>query len=206
MDLGRRARLLLNRVFGRPAKDAAVLSAAEPAEGFGEFEEMLDELGAVAPEPDEDARLAAKDATIDELQTMLAGLRPLGQQLAESERARLEAERRLAEPESSPAKALLRKLRARESVLSRERERHAATREKLAERRRVAAARGREILGLRSATRRLERALEHERRRFDAVRPALPAAAVPPENAARAPSETSKANVAVRTPGRKGAS
>ena len=175
MDLGKRARLFLHRVFGRPAEDAP--AAVEPAEGFGEFEDMLDALGATAPEPGEDARLAARDATIAELQTMLAGLRPLGEQLAATERARLAAEARLAELEASQAKALVRKLGAREAVLARERERHAATREKLAERQRVAADRWREVQGLRAAKRRLERELQEERRRFDAVSPALPAPA-----------------------------
>lgn len=68
---------------------------APGAEEFGEFEDLLDGIGAEQVEDSADAALALKDNTIAELKTMLARLRPLGDRLAATERARLAAVRRV---------------------------------------------------------------------------------------------------------------
>ncbi len=152
-----------------------------------EFQELLAELGAENQEPDYATELARKDGTIAELQAMLNGLRGLGDLLAESEKRRLATEARVAALESELVQARedlarlpdfderqLRELEKREAVLAKERERHAATREKLSERKRVAAERWRELQQLRSEVRRLELSLADLKSRSEAPAP-LPA-------------------------------
>jgi len=170
--------------------------AEEPptADKMGEeFQQLLLELGAENQPPDYAVELAKRDGTIAELQTMLNGLRGLGDMLAETENLRLAAEKRSQELEAELARTTeeltqawqelaglpgpderhQRELARREAVLANERERHAATREKLAERKRVAAERWRENQQLRSEVRRLEQALAEAR---SAQAPALPGA------------------------------
>jgi uncharacterized membrane protein YccC len=146
-------------------------------EGLGaEFHELLADLGASDAPPDPAAEIASRDATIAELKGMLAGLRGLGDELALATRLRMEAEARCrsleadlqslraatqpAPTEAEPTTERLQKeLERRETVLANERERHAATRTKLLERRRIAAERWRELQDLRAQVRRLEQAL-----------------------------------------------
>lgn len=70
----------------------------EPSEsgGFDDFGDLMADLGAT-PVSAEDSALAIRDATIRELRSNLAGLRSLGDQLAETEKARLALESQLAE-------------------------------------------------------------------------------------------------------------
>ena len=70
--------------------DVAVAQKPFPKPGPGpvtEFGDLLESLDAVLPAVDESPVLALKDATIAELQRMLAQLRPVGDKLAETEGA-----------------------------------------------------------------------------------------------------------------------
>ena len=164
---------------------------AEGLDDSGEFEDLLADLGAESVEPDHAAELAQRDATIAELQTMLSRLQPLGEELGRAEKARLEAEARVRELEAELAAStedrprtvasLQRRLEEREAVLQREKERHRVTRDKLADRRRVAAARWHELRALRAEEARLRRELEARRDPCDAVRAPLPGSASPPK-------------------------
>ena len=148
---------VLRRLFDRLTSNRAPASGQVLEEKeSSEFDDMLMELGAEPAEPDP---IGQRDTTITELRGMLVGLRDIGDQFAVAENARIQGVERLDQ---------------REGVLERERERHAATREKLQERKEAAADRWRELQSLRATERRLRRELEHERGRMDALHAALP--------------------------------
>lgn len=163
--------------------------APDPASEFGD---LLESLDAVLPAMDESPVLALKDATIAELQKMLAQLRPVGDKLAETERYRLAAVARISELESerdSTRKAVYqvrvenarlrsevekqeRRIDEKGCALARANERLIKVREKLEERKRTAAQRWREIMELRAGKRKLERELDEERRASRRANPA----------------------------------
>jgi hypothetical protein len=85
------------RPIGAPclAQPPSATALESPGEqGFDELQDLLDSIGAEPAAPDPDAQLRLKDATISELTSMLAALRPLGDQLAATERARLDLKER----------------------------------------------------------------------------------------------------------------
>lgn len=185
-ELRDRLRRALSDGVGPPS---APTESTEP----DEFAELLEAIGSTASDDSAEAavrtQLALRDATIAELREMLTRLRGIGDRLARTEQERIrlvdriaalealraaEAEEALcaAERSQEALERLELKLSEREGVLARERERHAATREKLAEQKRIAAERWHELTHLRSETRRLETALDA----VDEVPPALPSA------------------------------
>lgn len=145
-----------------------------------EFAELLESVGAESA----DGRVDFRDHELAELREMLARLRPLGDELARTERERLRLTERCAELERRQAQfeqlfarqdeelaelreakdpdpsrreaSLLRRLEEREGVLARERERLAQARRQRDERNQVAADRWRELRALRSRLRALE--------------------------------------------------
>lgn len=162
---------LLRNLLARP--DRATAGAEASAPEHAEYEDLLRAIGGG---PDEAAGPAAsdlRDATIAELRRVFEELRPLGEQLAESERARLAAEeeaRRLAaamESIGADVEGLRGELAKQTALRARLEERAAALRAKRDERHRVAADRWREIRRLRGECKRLERELEAQRRSWD---------------------------------------
>ena len=154
------------------------------AESAAEFGDLLESLDAVLPAVDESRVLALKDATIRELQKMLAQLRPVGDKLAETERYRLAAVARIGELEvernyaqkavyqvrvenarlRSEVEKQERRIEAKGSAIARANKRLINLREKLEERKRTAAQRWREIMELRAGKKELERELAEARR------------------------------------------
>ena len=138
-----------------------------------EFDDFLADMGAEPVDPEESA-LAIKDATIEELQRNLERLRPLGDQLAEIEKARLALESELAEARLELARvheehhaelsAVLAERDKLERARARLEERVSKTREKFAKRDRVATERWHQIRALQQERRRLKDALKQLQR------------------------------------------
>lgn len=159
-----------------------------------EFGNLLESLDAVLPAVDESPVLALKDATIQELQRMLAQLRPVGDKLAETEKLRLAAVAQIEELEDerdSTQKAVYqlrvengrlrselakheRRIEEKAAALVRVNERLIKVRERFDERRKTAGERWREILELRGQKRNLERELAKERERAGRAQRATP--------------------------------
>ncbi|TDJ72302.1 MAG: hypothetical protein E2O39_06905 [Planctomycetota bacterium] len=178
----------LRGVLTTDEPDATIAVAPEPApqpapESAAEFGDLLESLDAVLPAVDDTSILALKDATITELQKMLAQLRPVGDRLAETERYRLAAVARIGELEverdcaqkafyqvrvenarlRSEAEKQERMIEAKASAIARANDRLIKLREKLEERKRTAAQRWREIMELRAGKKALVRVLAEKR-------------------------------------------
>jgi len=143
--------------------EPAVLDAAPAGEsGLDEFGSFLADMGAEPVTPEE-STLAIKDATIAELQRNLAHLRPLGDRLAETERARLALVDEVAQLREQLEQVRAecaerdRKLERSERKLKTSAERLKRMRTKFEERKRVVADRWFEIVELRKEKKQLAR-------------------------------------------------
>lgn len=183
---------------------------AEPVEiepGSPEFNDLLESIGAEAGTDDPiGAALALKDAQIAELTENLAKMRSVADSLAETERARLAAEARVAELEQLVAgdgeltpgellsvHSLERKVERLEKSLAKEqassaklRDRLSSTRERADERHRVAAERWHELRRIGRERRTLEDQLKAREKLLDEVEGLLPSISPPTEHESRA--------------------
>lgn len=135
---------------------------AGQAQDFAEFEALLADLGSETPERNATA-LDLKDVTIAELSAMLEALRPLGDRLAEAEQQRLEALARIEALEraqdTETSACLEREVERLNAALAHAGKTLARTKQKLAERQRIAGERWRELRSLRAERSRLHREL-----------------------------------------------
>lgn len=155
----RTTRTLSPEPVGRP-QESALTDDAE-----AEFAGFLSDLGA-RNDGDPAAPLDLKDVTIAALREVLEGLRPLGDQLAESERRRADLEAQLEAAVCAThiercAELDAELVRLRKTVVQTQ-SRLEKTRAKAAERQRVAAQRWREIQKLRSECTQLQRQLHKQ--------------------------------------------
>lgn len=171
--LARMIRTPLETLWGRVAERRGPRPEDDDEANEG-FHDLLAELGSVTGEGQEgewEAQLRLAEATIDELRENLHRLQPLGEQLAEAEKARLdlleelESARPAPEPPASDVKALQAELSAARKLSARKEKRIATLTERIQrlrtrfdDRDRTASERWHELVRLRRENRELARA------------------------------------------------